>query len=180
MWTIDDLAHGQLSYEEEDQLIGIDVKTQILAGLTLFEFSHNLDSGIGSIPWADSLLNAENQELSQLNFDLHVRNPDYKYLAQPNDFNRNFMLYFGDFLPSVEAYANATANFLKNSSAAVNFAENLLWILIQSYNPVLVAPGRRSSRVSDDHVTFDNFDVEDSEFKFRFSLDENKTAKSKI
>lgn len=180
-FVIDDQTSGQLQYKAQDPIIGIDAKMQMLSGLTLFEYIHYLDSSIGSIAWENSLLYTANQELVNFTFnpDSFELKSDYSFLADPNDYNRNFMLYFYDLLSDVEAYNIAMNRFVKNATAAINYAEHLLWALIQSYNPVLVAPGRRSLRDSDDsvvqHVTQDR-----PPFTVREPLNENATAKREI
>ena len=180
-FVTEDPTSGQLKYEAQDPIFGIEAKTRILAGLTLFEFIHYLDSSIGSINWEKSLLNPENQKLSSFNitFDSFFLNADYQFLAEPNDYNQNFMFYFYDLLPDFNSYSEALTKFFKNSTAAVNYAENLLWALIQSFNPVLIAPKRRSFRQSND-IVMREVTQKEPPFDVRETLDANATKKREI
>ena len=180
-FVTEDPANGNLEYEIQDPNFGIEAKTRILAGLTLFEFIHYLDSSIGSINWENSLLNPENQKLDNIRFNLEFgsQQSNYRFLAEPNDYNRNFMFYFYDLLPDFNSYSEILTKFFKNSTAAVNFAENLLWALIQSFNPVLIAPKRRSFRQSNDIVAKEVTKFEPP-FDVRETLDANATTKREI
>lgn len=180
-FVIDDQTSSQLRYEEQEPIFRTEAKLQMLAGLTLFEYIHYLDSSIGSISWEDSLLHSQNQKLSSFLFSEGAFGEfsDYSYLEDPNDYNRNFMLYFHDHLSDFNAYNEAVIRFLKNSTAAVNYAEHVLWALIQSYNPVLVASGRRSLRDSDDTVAVEVTQTIPP-YNIRQTLNENEITKREI